>query len=89
MKQPSFTAAGNLYIQNLLETNPLRDPLICEIIESLEVPAGSHGLDAGCGIGLQTPLLLDAIGPTGRITGLDILPELLAYTRDAAERNEV
>lgn len=69
----------DLYIQRLLETNPLREPLLREIIHSLELPRGSHGLDAGCGIGLQTLLLLEAVGPDGHITGLDILPELIAH----------
>lgn len=69
----------DLYIQRLLETNPLREPLLRQIVQTLELPAGSHGLDAGCGIGLQTLLLQEAIGPTGHVTGLDILPELLAY----------
>lgn len=69
----------DLYIQRLLETNPLREPLLREIIRSLELPRESHGLDAGCGIGLQTLLLLEAIGSNGHVTGLDLLPELLAY----------
>jgi demethylmenaquinone methyltransferase/2-methoxy-6-polyprenyl-1,4-benzoquinol methylase len=60
--------------------------LFVVIIDSLALPAGSHGLDAGCGIGLQTPLLLDALGLNGHITGLDILPELLAHGKAMAER---
>ena len=71
----------DMYIQNLLESNPLREPLLREIIRDLGLPVGSHGLDAGCGIGLQTLLLLDAIGTNGHVTGLDILPELLEYGR--------
>ena len=71
--------AADSYIQRLLESNPLREPLLREIIESLGLPAGSHGLDAGCGIGLQAILLSRAIGAGGRVTGLDVLPELLAY----------
>lgn len=68
-----------LYIQRLLETNPLREPLLRSVIESLQLPCGSRGLDAGCGIGLQTLLLADAVGSGGHIVGLDILPELLDY----------
>jgi demethylmenaquinone methyltransferase/2-methoxy-6-polyprenyl-1,4-benzoquinol methylase len=70
---------GNLTIQNLLQANPLREPTLHSIIESLQLPRGSQGLDAGCGIGLQTLLLADAIGQDGHITGLDVLPELLTY----------
>lgn len=69
----------DLYIQRLLETNPLREPLLRRIIRNLELPRGSHGLDAGCGIGLQTLLLLEAVGSDSHIAGLDILPELLAH----------
>lgn len=69
-------------IQNLLQANPLREPLLRSIIQSLALPQGSHGLDAGCGIGLQTLLLAEATGPTGHITAVDILPELLFYGED-------
>jgi ubiquinone/menaquinone biosynthesis C-methylase UbiE len=78
--------SAELYIQNLLLSNPLREPLLCEIIQTLKLPVGSHGLDAGCGIGLQTLLLRDAVGSNGHITGLDILPELLAYGKDIVEK---
>ena len=76
----------DLYIQRLAESNPLREPLLRSIVRSLEFPAGSRGLDAGCGIGHQAVLLAEAVGPDGHITGLDILPELLAYGRDMVEQ---
>jgi ubiquinone/menaquinone biosynthesis C-methylase UbiE len=75
---------ADLIIQNLLEANPLREPTLRSIIQSLELPQGSHGLDAGCGVGLQALLLAEAIGPTGHVTGLDILPELLTCGEDLA-----
>lgn len=73
-------------IQNLLEANPLREPTLRSITRSLKLPRGSRGLDAGCGIGLQTLLLADAVGPDGHVTGMDILPELLAYGEDLVEK---
>ena len=75
---------ANLIIQNLLQANPLREPVLRSIIESLQLPRGSHGLDAGCGIGLQALLLSEAVGEDGHVTGLDIMPELLAYGEDLA-----
>jgi demethylmenaquinone methyltransferase/2-methoxy-6-polyprenyl-1,4-benzoquinol methylase len=75
---------ANLIIQNLLEANPLREPTLRSIIESLQLPRGSHGLDAGCGIGLQAFLLAEAVGTEGHVTGLDIIPELLAYGENLA-----
>lgn len=76
----------DLYIQRLLESNPLREPLLHKIIQELELPVGSHGLDAGCGIGLQTLLLLRAIGNKGHVTGLDLLPELISFGRNMIEK---
>lgn len=74
------------YIQNLLEADPIREPVLRSIIQSLELPPGSQGLDAGCGIGLQALLLTDAVGAHGHITAVDILPELLAYGEDMVRR---
>ncbi len=73
-----MTDADSL-IQRSLEANPLREPLLRSAIQSLHLPPGSRGLDAGCGIGLQASLLAQAVGPAGRITGMDIVPELLSY----------
>jgi ubiquinone/menaquinone biosynthesis C-methylase UbiE len=73
---------ASLTIQNLLEAEPLREPLLRSVIQSLHLPPGSHGLDAGCGIGLQALLLAEAVGPYGQITGMDILPEQLVYGHD-------
>jgi demethylmenaquinone methyltransferase/2-methoxy-6-polyprenyl-1,4-benzoquinol methylase len=67
------------YIKSLLEANPLREGVLRSVIQALRLPPGSHGLDAGCGIGLQMLLLAEALGKGGHVTGLDILPELLAY----------
>lgn len=65
------------YVEMALASNPLREPVLRAAIRALELPAGSQGLDAGCGIGLQTLLLAEAVGPAGQITGLDLFPEYL------------
>lgn len=67
------------YIQRLLEAEPLRQPLLRSIIQSLQLGEGSRGLDAGCGIGLQSLLLAEAVGSEGHVTGVDILPGLLVH----------
>ena len=48
-----------------------------QMIRDLELTPGSFVVDAGCGPGLWTPLLAKAIGPDGRILGVDISPEAL------------
>ena len=67
------------YIQRLLEANPLREPVLRTAIQALQLPPGSHGLDVGCGVGLQTLLLADAVGAAGHVTGVDILLEFLEF----------
>ena len=69
----------HIYIQRLLEAESLREPVLHSVVQSLQLPRGSEGLDAGCGIGLQTLLLAESVGEEGHITGIDILPDLLAY----------
>ena len=66
------------YMESLLVTNPLMESMYRAAIKALQLPAGSHGLDAGCGVGLQALLLADAVGPSGYVTGLDVSPEFLA-----------
>ena len=67
------------YIHRLLDANPLREPVLRSAIQAIQLPSGSHGLDVGCGVGLQTLLLADAVGSEGRITGVDIVPEFLEF----------
>lgn len=77
------------YIQRLVESNPLREPLLRSVIEALRLPQGSQGLDAGCGIGLQALLLAEAIGPAGHITGLDLSPALLRYAEEVVKEYDL
>ena len=60
---------------------PLRAPVTRSAIQALDLPAGSRGLDAGCGIGLQAILLAEAVGPAGHVTGVDLSPGLLVHAR--------
>lgn len=70
------------YIESLMVTNPLVEPIHRSAIQALQLPAGSQGLDAGCGIGLQALLLAEAVGPAGHVTGLDLSPEHVACARE-------
>ena len=60
----------------------LREPAIRAAIQELSLHAGSSGLDAGCGIGLITQLLSEAIAPAGHVTGLDLSAQFLNYAKD-------
>ena len=73
------------FVQMAYVSNPLREPVLRSAIQALQFPSGSRGLDAGCGIGLQTLLLAEAMGPAGHITGLDLSPEFLDHAEEMVE----
>jgi SAM-dependent methyltransferase len=56
-----------------------------QMIRDLHLQAGSFVVDAGCGPGLWTPLLARAIGPTGRILGVDISAEALVTAQQRSK----
>ena len=74
------------YIQKLLVSNSLREPTLRGMIGALQLPAGSWGLDAGCGVGLQCLQFAEEVGPAGHVTGLDISAEMLAYGREMVKK---
>jgi ubiquinone/menaquinone biosynthesis C-methylase UbiE len=59
----------------------LSSPAIRQAVAALQVARGASGLDAGCGAGCHVDLLLDRLGPSGRLTALDISRENLAWAR--------
>jgi demethylmenaquinone methyltransferase/2-methoxy-6-polyprenyl-1,4-benzoquinol methylase len=73
------------YIEQLVVSNPLQDPIMRSAIRALQLPTGSHGLDAGCGIGLQAVLLAEAVGTAGHVTGLDLHPEFLRHAEQVVQ----
>lgn len=69
------------YLRYLKETDSLREQTNLDIIAALDLPMGSSGLDVGCGVGTQALILAGAIGPLGRVTGVDVKPEFLEHAR--------
>ena len=43
--------------------------------------SGESVLDLGCGAGIDTLLAASAVGPAGRVVGLDMTPEMVARAR--------
>jgi demethylmenaquinone methyltransferase/2-methoxy-6-polyprenyl-1,4-benzoquinol methylase len=75
----------DVYAQQLAVSNPLSEAVTPSAIQALQLPPGSRGLDAGCGIGLQALSLAEAVGPAGHVTGLDLSPQFLVHAREIAE----
>lgn len=77
------------YMRSLLLSQPLRQTIMKDIIQSMQLPAASYGLDLGCGIGLNTTILAEALGSDGKIMGLDSNDNLLHKARSLLSKSDV
>lgn len=59
------------YAASELRYNAFMEPIYRSALATLDLPAGSAGLDAGCGPGGLFPLLDAATGKSGTLTGID------------------
>jgi demethylmenaquinone methyltransferase/2-methoxy-6-polyprenyl-1,4-benzoquinol methylase len=56
-------------------------------VQALGLRAGASVVDMACGTGLNFPLLERAIGPDGRIIGVDLTDAMLARAQDRIKMN--
>jgi ubiquinone/menaquinone biosynthesis C-methylase UbiE len=56
-------------------------------IHALGLSPGDSVVDVACGTGLNFPLLEKAVGPRGRIAGVDLTDAMLARAQDRIETN--
>lgn len=76
----SVDADGLPYATTLELMNRFQEPETRAAIADMRLPAGSCGLDVGCGVGLHALWLATAIGPEGRIVALDRSADRIADT---------
>src|SRR6266446_1164386 len=57
-------------------------------VDRLDLKPGDRALEIGCGTGRNLPFLQQAVGPTGRVYGVDFSPGMLAKARKLRERQE-
>ncbi len=77
------------YLKRLELSHILRESLIRTILDTLQLPLGSKGLDAGCGTGYYTLMLSKVIGDNGHVTGLDIEELFLKHGRSLAAKSSL
>lgn len=83
------TMASRLYAPAQLETVP--DEAIDwslgvgNPVRHAGLRPGDHVVDLGCGGGIDTVLAAHEVGPTGRVVGVDALPEMCERTAAAVE----
>ncbi|MGA2373130.1 MAG: methyltransferase domain-containing protein [Candidatus Korobacteraceae bacterium] len=56
-------------------------------VHALQLKAGSRVLDVGCGPGGSFPYLVEAVGPSGEVVGVEISPEVSINARRRIEAN--
>ncbi|HEX3955416.1 MAG TPA: methyltransferase domain-containing protein [Trebonia sp.] len=56
-------------------------------VQALGLRTGDTVMDMACGTGLNFPLLQKAVGPGGRIVGVDLTDAMLARARDRIKAN--
>src|SRR5215470_14566740 len=65
------SAPSEPFTTSLERTNYFQEPEARQLIADLKLRRGSRGLDAGCGVGLYALWLAEAIGPRGRVLGIE------------------
>src|SRR5215472_10475369 len=56
-------------------------------VQALGLRPGDSVVDIACGTGLNFPLIEEAIGPDGRIVGVDLTDAMLAQAQDRIKAN--
>ncbi|MEX0619208.1 MAG: methyltransferase domain-containing protein [Pseudohongiellaceae bacterium] len=60
-----------------------------EIVTVLNMAPGSAVADVGAGTGLFTPLLADAVGTSGKIYAVDIIPAFIEHIDEKIQEHEL
>ena len=75
------SAEAEPFTRSLERMNRFQEPEARALIADLELPGGSRGLDVGCGVGLYTLWLAEAVGPEGRVVGIEPTAERIEAAR--------
>ncbi len=57
------------------------------VVAVLELQSGETVVDLGCGTGANLPYLVEAVGPTGQVIGVDLSPGMLEQARERVQAN--
>ncbi len=69
------------FTKALERMNRFQEPEARTLITDLGLPAGSQGLDVGCGVGLYALWLAEAVGSRGRVAGIEPSAERVEAAR--------
>jgi demethylmenaquinone methyltransferase/2-methoxy-6-polyprenyl-1,4-benzoquinol methylase len=72
------------FTRSLERMNRFQEPEARALIADLGLPPGSRGLDVGCGVGLYTLWLAEAVGAAGHVLGIEPSAERVEAARALA-----
>ncbi len=80
------------YLVHLIRPFPNFDPFFIKplrqrAVQLLQLNPGDRVLDTGCGPGGSFPYLVDAVGASGEVVGVEISPEITINARRRIEEN--
>lgn len=81
MSTPDSTRQAEPFTKALERMNRFQEPEARTLIADLQLPEGSRGLDVGCGVGLFTLWLADAVGSRGHVLGIEPSSERVEAAR--------
>lgn len=78
---------GEIYEQHMVPATFAR--WAPELVEAADIRLGERVLDVACGTGAVTRILVDRVGQTGRVVGLDFNAGMLAAARAAVANSTI
>src|SRR5437016_2394526 len=75
------------YDRQLRQLRRIQEGIRARAIRQLELTKGNIVLDVGCGTGASFAALVEAVGPDGRIIGIDQSTGMLGEARRRIERD--
>ena len=78
------SAPAEIYEQWLVPS--MFEALTGRLLTTLQPRSGIRVLDVACGTGIVARRIAGVVGPSGRVTGLDLNPAMIEVARATAER---
>ncbi len=82
--QPTYwnEEGGRRWVQNIQRAERMLEPLSARLLQHAAPRPGERVLDVGCGGGVTSAALAGAVGPSGRVLGVDVSAVILDVARE-------